>query len=387
MDLNYSPEQLMLKESAARFLSEVSSFEFRRQIIASEAGMDEEVWRGFAELGWLALPFAEENGGLGCGPVEISLLMEEMGKALVTEPFLASVVLAGGLLERVGSAEQRERVLTPLIAGMSRPALAHMERETGSDLGCIATQAVRDGNGYRLYGRKALVLGGASSDTFLVTARLDNEIALFLLPAGAEGLARKTVRLVDGSRACDLMLDSVRVDEQDLVSARGGVLPEIEAAYDRATAALAADAVGCMDALLAATITYTKQRVQFGQPLANFQALQHRMAEMAVKCEEARASALLATLSVDAPRTIRIRAVSGAKAKVGRASRHVAQEAIQLHGAMGYSEEMPVGSWFRRLYAFENSFGSTAEHLARYGAIVRDPAVLAGGLLREPEAY
>lgn len=384
MDLNHSPEQLMLKESAARFLSGASTFERRRQIIACESGMNERIWKSFAELGWLALPFFEDNGGLGCGAVEIALLMEEIGKALVTEPYLASVVLAGGLAERLGSADQRARILAPLIAGNSRPALAHMERKTGRDLR-IATRAVRHSSDHLISGRKSIVFGGSSADMFLVSAKLsDDQLALFIVPADAAGLHRTDIRLVDGSRACDLDLHEVRVPAEDLVCADDRLLPELEAAYDRAIAALSADAVGAMDALLAATIAYTKQRVQFGKPLASFQALQHRMAEMAVKCEEARASALLATLSVDAPRPTRIRAVSGAKAKIGKVSRHVSQEAIQLHGAMGFSEEMPVGSWFRRLYAFENMFGSTAEHLARYGAIIRDPAILSSSLLREP---
>lgn len=385
MDLNYSEEQLLLKESAVRFLQDKYSFERRRQIVATQAGWDKDVWQSFAELGWLALPFSEENGGLGGGPVEVSLLMEAMGRALVVEPYLASVILAGGLVERLGNADQKRDILEPLMAGTSRPALAHTERETGNDLARISTTARRDGADFVLSGEKSLVLGGPSAEIYLVSAKLTDTIRVFVVPASADGLTCNNVRLVDGARASDLMLSDVRVDADALLDGRPDTLDELENVYDRATAALTSDAVGAMEALLDATVAYTKGRVQFGKPLAGFQALQHRMAEMAVKCQEARASALLATLCVDAPRAMRMRGVSGAKAKIGRVSRHVAQEAIQMHGAMGFSEEMPVGAWFKRLFAFENQFGSTADHLARYGDIIRQPDVLAGSLLREPE--
>ncbi|MGK6316323.1 acyl-CoA dehydrogenase family protein [Neorhizobium sp. DT-125] len=382
MDLNYSDEQLLLKESAERFLKDRYDFETRNRILASNDGFDTAIWTDMADLGWLALPFAEENGGLGGGAVEISLIMEAIGRALVVEPYLASVILAGSLVERLGTEKQKAEILGGLTAGTSRPALAHMERRSGFDLDNVSATVVKTADGYSLSGEKPLVLGGPFADVFLVSAKLGGEIRLFAVPADAAGLARETVKLVDGSRASDLMLNSVSVPASALLNG-GDTLCEIEAAYDRANASLAFEAVGIMDALLDATVSYTKERVQFGKPLAAFQALQHRMAEMAVKCQEARASALLATLSVDASRSMRIRGVSGARAKIGKVSRSVAQEAIQLHGAMGFSGEMPIGAWFRRLYAIENTFGTTADHLKRYGEIIRDPAVLSGSLLRE----
>jgi len=383
MDLNYSDEQLLLKESADRFLKERYDFDKRAKIVASDDGFDAGIWAEMANLGWLALPFSEENGGLGGGAVEISLIMEAIGRALVVEPYLASVILAGSLIEKLGTESQKAEILGGLIAGTSRPALAHAEKQTGFDLGNISATAVRTGDGYTLSGGKPLVLGGAAADIFLVSAKLDGNIRLFVVPADAVGLARKPAKLVDGSRACDLSLYNVPMPASALLDG-DNTLVEVEAAYDRANAALASEAVGIMDALLDATVSYTKERVQFGKPLAAFQALQHRMAEIAVKCQEARGSALLATLSVDALRSMRIRGVSGARAKIGKVSRVVAQEAIQLHGAMGFSEEMPIGAWFRRLYAIENTFGTTADHLKRYGEIIHDPAVLSGSLLREP---
>ncbi|MCJ9673355.1 MULTISPECIES: acyl-CoA dehydrogenase family protein [unclassified Neorhizobium] len=384
MDLNYSDEQLLLKESAERFLKDRYDFEKRNKIIASKTGFDAGFWSEMADLGWLALPFAEENGGLGGSAVEISLIMEAIGRALMVEPYLTSIILAGGLVEKLGSEEQKAEILGGLIDGTSRPALAHMERQTGFDLGNITATATKSADGYAISGEKPLVPGGPFADIFLVSAKLDGSVKLFVVPADAAGLTRTEVRLVDDSRASDLVLDNVSVPASALLDAAADTLFEIEAAYDRANAALASEAVGIMDALMDATVAYTKERVQFGKPLAAFQALQHRMAEMAVKCQEARGSALLATLSVDAPRAMRIRGVSGARAKIGKVSRSVAQEAIQLHGAMGFSEEMPIGAWFRRLYAIENTFGTTADHLKRYGEIIRDPAMLSGSLLREP---
>ncbi len=392
MDLNYSDEQLLLKESAERFLKDRYDFEKRARILASETGFDAAIWAEMADLGWLALPFSEENGGLGGGAVEVSLIMEAIGRALVVEPYLASVLLAGGLVEKLGSEEQKADILAGLIAGTSRPALAHAERQAGFDLGNIAATATKNGENYVISGKKPLVLGGPFADSFIVSARLggdaatgpDGAIRLFAVPANAAGLEQSEVKLVDGSRASDLVFTNVSVPASALLDADADTLAEIEAAYDRANAALASEAVGIMDALMDATVTYTKERVQFGKPLAAFQALQHRMAEMAVKCQEARGSALLAMLSTDAPCAMRVRGVSGARAKIGKVSRSVAQEAIQLHGAMGFSEEMPIGAWFRRLYAIENTFGTTADHLKRYGEIIRDPAVLSGGLLREP---
>uniref|UniRef100_UPI0031018A1A acyl-CoA dehydrogenase family protein n=1 Tax=Neorhizobium sp. EC2-8 TaxID=3129230 RepID=UPI0031018A1A len=384
MDLNYSDEQLLLRESADRFLKERYDFEKRAKILASDTGFASDIWAEIADLGWLALPFAEENGGLGGGAVEISLIMEAVGRALMVEPYLTCVILAGGLVERLGSEAQKAEILGGLIAGTSRPALAHTERQTGFDLGSVSAIATKNGEGYVLSGEKSLVPGGPFADVFLVSAKLDGLISLFAVPANADGLFRADVKLVDGSRASDLVLDNVSVQASALLTTGTDTLAEIEAAYDRANAALASEAVGAMDALLDATVAYTKERVQFGKPLAAFQALQHRMGEMAVKCQEARGSALLAMLSVDAPRAMRIRGVSGARAKIGKVSRSVAQEAIQLHGAMGFSQEMPVGAWFRRLYAIENTFGTTADHLKRYGEIIRDPAILSGSLLREP---
>lgn len=383
MNLNYSDEQAMLRDSARRFLADTHSLEQRHKRANNPAAIDKALWASFAELGWLGLPISEQAGGHGGGAVELAIVAEELGRANVIEPFVAIVVLAGGLIEALGTPDQHTALLRPLIEGAAIPVLAHLENGAQSRLDHVGTKARRSRSSYTLSGEKVLVRAAGSADTILVTARVEGEdgIALFAVSATAPGLTLDSFRTVDDSEAADIRLDDIEVP----VEARlgdGDVLPTLERMHDRAIAALCADAVGVMDVLLETTVEYTKQRVQFGKPLASFQALQHRMAEMAVKCQEARASALLAALSVDASPVLRIRGVSGAKAKIGKVSRHVAQEAIQLHGAIGFSEEMPIGAWFRRLYAFENSFGSTADHLARYASVITLPEVLDNGLLR-----
>lgn len=389
MNLNYSDEEQLLRDSALRFVDENYSFDRRKEIAASAAGYDTALWRQFAELGWTALPLAEANGGLGGDPVSVGILMEALGRGMALEPFLSSVVVAGGLVEALGDDAQRAALLAPLIAGESTIALAHSEAAAGDELAHVETTAVPDGAGYRISGGKTLVLGGASASTILVSARLSGAVAdergigVFVVPATAKGLAISPVRLVDGSRAADIHLNNVRVGREALLGASDDALGAIEAIHDRASAALSSEAVGAMDALLGATVKHVKDRTQFGKPLAAFQALQHRIAEMAVKCEEVRAIALLAALSLDGSRERRVRGVSGARVKIARASRHVAHEAIQIHGAMGFTEEMPVGTWFKRLFAIEMLFGTSAWHLARYAAVIRRPGVTGESLLRE----
>ncbi|WP_370222399.1 acyl-CoA dehydrogenase [Pararhodobacter marinus] len=379
MRLTLTEEQRALRESARRVLADTYTFTDRRRIAAG-GGFDPEVWARFADLGWLALPLPEEHGGLGCGPVEVAVLAEELGRAAVLERWIACVVLAGGVIAALGTREQVAALLPPMAEGTSRPALAHIER--GDALMQVASTAHPVAGGWEVTGHKALVLDGHAADILLVTAQTEKGLGVFILHPGAEGLTLSPVDTIDGGKAADLVLDRVQAERLGAGDATEAVL----ACLDRANAAQCADAVGAMAALLDATTAYTKERVQFGQPLAKFQALRHRMAEMAVKVEEARGAALLAALSAEVDAETRMRGVSGARAKIGRLSRHVAQEAIQLHGAMGFSEEMPVGTWFKRLYTFENLWGSTALHLKRYAGVITRREVLEGSLLRPGEA-
>ncbi len=374
MDLEYEPSQLILRDSAERFLRERYDYRAHQRIAGSEAGWSAEIWAEFADLGWLGLPFAEEDGGSGAGSVEVAVLMEAFGRALVVEPYLPSVVMAGGLVVDVGTRAQRAAVLPALIEGRLRLAVA-----AGEGARVIAT---RRGDGYVLSGEAASVLGAAMAGTILVAAQLPSGSAgVFIVPAGTAGLVVRPFRAADGMRVADLTLSDVKVAKGDLLGDAEDAGTALERMLDRAIAAVSADAVGAMAALVAATVDYGKTRVQFGQPIARFQVVQHRLVQMRIREEEARASCRLATLSLGGDAAHRRRAVSGAKAKIGRCGRSVAQEAIQLHGAIGTTGELSVGAYAKRILAYEARFGSTRAHLRRYAEAMSDPALAGAGLL------
>jgi alkylation response protein AidB-like acyl-CoA dehydrogenase len=378
MDLRYDSEHILLRESAEKFLGERYDYRTFQRIAASEAGFSREIWLEFAKLGWLGLPFAPEDGGNGGGAVELSILMEAFGRHLVIEPYLATVVLGGGLIASLGSAAERRAILPGVMEGHCFLAFAHDDQEAPA-------RAQRTSGGYVLQGRKKVVLGGAMADMLLVSARLgDDGIGVFVLPREIRGLTLRPYRMLDGGRAADVDLTDVAVLSSALLGGHEDASSAIESVLHRAIAALSADAAGAIGAMVKATIDYAKTRVQFGQPIAKFQALQHRLVRMKINEEEARAAALFATLSLDGAVEMRARAISGAKAKIGRCGRLVHQEAIQLHGAIGTTNELSLGGYARRLIAYENLFGSTREHLRRYGAIIADPQVAATGLLLEP---
>jgi alkylation response protein AidB-like acyl-CoA dehydrogenase len=290
------------------------------------------------------------------------------------------VVLGGGLIASLGAAAERKAMLPAVMEGHCLLAFAH-------DDGEAATRAERASGGYVLQGQKKLVLGGAIADLLLASARLDGGgTGIFVLPRETRGLTLRPYRMLDGGRAADLDLTDVAVSSAALLGSHEDASGAIESVLHRAIAALSADAVGAIGAMVKATVDYAKTRVQFGQPIANFQALQHRLVRMKIKEEEARAAALFATLSLDGAMEMRPRAISGAKAKIGRCARLVHQEAIQLHGAIGTTNELSLGGYAKRLIAYETLFGSTREHLRRYGTIIADPQVAATGLLLEPAA-
>ena len=379
MDLQYDTEQLILRESAEKFLASRYGYSVFRKISESEDGFSREMWSEFAALGWLGLPFAAEDGGSGGGAVELAILMEAFGRHLVVEPYLASVVLGGGLVARLGSAAERAALLLPLIEGRQLLAFAHEDEGA-------ATSAERRRDGYVLQGAKKVVLGGAAADMLLVSAALaDGRTAIFVVPREARGLTLRPYRMIDGGRAADLTLAGVAVPASALLGGNENAGAAVENVITRAVAALSAAAVGAIAVMVKATVDYSKTRVQFGQPIANFQALQHRMVRMKIKEEEARAASLLATLTLDGPASARQRAVSGAKAKIGRCARLVHQEAIQLHGAIGTTSELALGAYAKHLIAYEILFGSTREHLRRYGALIADTEIAAQGLIMAPE--
>lgn len=375
MDLSYDTEQIILRDSAEKFLSSHCGYALYRKLADGE-GWSPALWSEFADLGWLGLPFAEADGGVGAGAVEVAILMEAFARHLVLAPYLSTVVLGGGIVAKLADADQRQALLGPVIEGKSRLSFAFADRGE-------PTAVRKTASGYVIGGAKKMVLGAPLADTFLVVAKIETGVGVFSVPAQASGVTLRGYRTVDGGRAADIELNNVAVPASSLLGGNEHATDAIAEIIDRGIAAISADAVGATTTLVEATVEYTKTRVQFGQPLAKFQVLQHRMVGMKVKEEEARASCLFATLSLDGPAERRARACSGAKAKIGRAARAVSQEAIQLHGAIGTTDELPIGGYVKRLIAYEILFGSTRDHLHRYAGMITNPDLAREGLLVE----
>ena len=375
MNFDLSEEQQLLADSLKRYLTNEYSIDARAKIVASPTGWSETVWAALAEMGLLGVPFAEEYGGFGGTAVDVMLVMEALGEGLVVEPYWINVGLAGRLIARAASEEQRKQVLPALIQGKRRLAFAHGERSARYDLRHVAARAKRSGSGYTIEGEKRAVLHGAAADTLIVSARTsgsDTEpsgISLFLVDRGASGLTLKDYRTIDELRAADVWLSGVTVPAEALLGAEGQALPLIEDAADYATALLCAEAVGAIRFANETTLEYLKTRRQFGVPIGSFQALQHRMVDMVISYEQARSMSYLACVKVDtAGAAERRRAVSAAKIKAADACRHVSQEAVQLHGGMGMSEELKVSHTFRRLTMIGQTFGDADHHLERFAA-------------------
>jgi len=375
MDLTLSDEQRLLRESADRFVSETYDADHRRRQASDPLGFSAAIWKQFADLGWLALPIPENYGGLGGGAIETGILMEAFGRGLVSEPYLSTVVIGAALISECGSEAQKQALLPGIADGSLYLAFAHSERAARFDLAKVATTASKTSDGWRLDGQKTAVLDGNAAGQIIVSARVagDNgtpgKLCLFLMPAGMPGLASRDFPRLGGGRACNLDLRDVRLPPDALLGDGSDALPAIEAVVDRAMAALGAEAVGIMQTLLDTTLEYTKMRKQFGRPLSANQVIRHRLADMAMQCDEARSMALRAALMVDAEPTARSRAASGAKAKIGKCARFVAEQSVQLHGAMGVTEELDIGSYFKRLLAFDTLFGGSAHHYRRHAAL------------------
>ena len=377
MDLNLTDEQRLLRESAERFVAESYDADHRRKMANDPLGFSPAVWKQFAELGWLALPIAEEFGGLGGSAVEIGILMEAFGRGLVSEPYIATIVLGAALIERCGSTAQKQAILPKIAEGTLKLAFAHSERAARFDLAKVATSATKTAQGWRLSGSKIAVLDGHAADEIIVSTLMHDHhgpsgrIGLFVVPATAPGLAISDYARLGGGRACNIELTDVHLPGDALLGDGGDALPAIDWAVDRAMAALGAEAVGIMQTLLDTTLDYTKIRKQFGRPLSANQVIRHRLADMAMQVDESRSMALRAALKADSPPVERARAASGAKAKIGRCARFVGEQSIQLHGGMGVTEELEVGAYFKRLVAFDTLFGGSAHHYARLAELGR----------------
>ena len=373
MDFTYSNEQVALQETLQRFISRDYGFERRREFARTALGFSAEAWARYAELGLLALPFPEAAGGLGGNAVDIMLVMELIGRGLLLEPFLSTIVMCGGLIRDAGAEPLKGNMLKQMGAGEIKVALACYEAAGRYDLSHVACAAVRGGGGWRLTGEKTVVLDAPSADYFLVSARSSGlrgdaqGISVFLVGREAAGMSLFAYPTQSGGRAADLRLNDVTVDATGLIGVAGEGLATVERAVDRGIAALCAEAVGIIVALNEATLEYLKTRKQFGVPIGKFQALQHRMADMYIAAEQARSMAVNAAVYADSEDGAeRRRAISGAKAYIGQAARLVGQQAVQMHGAMGVVDDLIVSHYFKRLTMIDLSLGDTDFHLERF---------------------
>ena len=379
MDFALSSDQRLLKESVERFVRRDYPFTKRRANAAADGGFGRDTWAVMAELGWLGAALPEDwggSGGGGGGGVETMVLMEGLGRGLVVEPLLSSAVLGGGLIRYGGSDAQKAALLPALVRGELLLAFAYAERQSRYDLQDVALTARRDGVGFVLDGHKGVVLGGDTADAIVVSARTGGArrdaagISLFLVGRDVAGLTSRGYPTIDGSRAAEFVFDGVAVVADALVGDLDGSLPLIERVVDTATAAVSAEALGIMSVLNEATLEYLKTREQFGQPIGQFQALQHRMVDMSMAREETQLLVAVAALTADADDPARrAHAVSAAKVQVGKAGRLIGQEAVQLHGAIAMTDEYGVGHYFKRLGMIGRLFGDADHHLRRFASL------------------
>lgn len=373
MDFALDNEQDLLRDGLTKFLATRYDLGKSRAAAKTGPGWQPDIWRSFAdELGILGGTFREDVGGIGGGPVELMVITEALGYALVIEPYVSTVVVCGGILQRADSPVARE-MLERIVAGDAVVALAYTEETGPDDPVCTAA---RDGQDWVLNGAKIVVLDAPLATHLIIVAQAPEGMSLFLTEFDAAapppGFTVHSYRTVDDRRAADIVLDGVRLPGPALLGAEGFGWPNLGRALEEGATAVASEAVGCMRKVFADTIEYTKQRQQFGVPIGSFQVLQHRMVDMYIELEQAVSAVYLAILKLDAEPVERSRAVSAAKVTVGRAARFIGQNAVQLHGGMGMTEELAIGHYFKRLTAVQYEFGTTDFHRRRHAAITRD---------------
>jgi alkylation response protein AidB-like acyl-CoA dehydrogenase len=372
VDFSFTEEQSMLRDTVASYLADNYSFDQRRAALKAEPGWQPKVWKAFAEeLGILGAPFAEDLGGLGGGPIENMVVMEELGKALVVEPYLGTVVIGGGFMKHSGYAGARD-LIGKIIGGEAIIAFAYAEPQARYTWQDLKTTAKKEGAGYVLNGHKAVVIGAPYATHLIVTARTGGGqreaqgVSVFLVDKAAKGITTRDYPTVDGFRASEVTFENVSVGAEALIGTEGGALPLVEKVIDEAVVATCAEAVGVLRKLHEGTLEYTKQRKQFGQPISAFQVLQHRMVDMFIQVEQSISMTYMATIKVTDADAERAKGAAAAKVQIGKACKFVGQNAIQLHGGMGMTDEMAIGHYFKRATMIESAFGSTDHYLARY---------------------
>ena len=374
MDFSYTEEQTLLRNSVARYLADNYTFEQWRKFTRNEQGRDPKHWVQFAELGLLAAPLPEAHGGLGGDALSTQIVMEEFGRALVIEPYIPTVVVAGGMIAAAGSDAMKQEWLPKIAGGETIAAFAFAEASGRYNLADLSVSAKKQGGNYLLNGQKSVAIGAPFADQLVVTARSAggrreaNGVSVFLVDKKSKGVSCRDFPTVDGNRASEITFENVEVPASRLIGEADRGLPLVERAVDHAIAATCAEAVGAMKVLVDATVEYSKTRKQFGVPIGKFQVLQHRMVDMFVNYEQAVSITLMATLRLDESDAERAKAASAAKAQIGKSSRFVGQSAVQVHGGMGMTDELNVGHYFKRLTMIDTLYGNVDHHLKRFAS-------------------
>ena len=369
MDFNYSDDQLVFRDSVSKFLNGNYDFETRQAIVAADSPFDGDTWSACADLGWLYLPFSEEQGGLGGSAVDMMLLFEELGRHLVVEPFLETLVLFGGILRRVDTASAVE-LIEPLMTGTLHGALAHGEALAGNPLGNIRATAVRDGDNFLISGHKRVVYNAPAADWLIVSALLENgDTALFLVSRDTPGLTVQAYATVDGRSAGEVLLDNARAGARQLLAQGPAADRVLAAVLDDAALVLTAEAVGAMEVLREATVDYSRERRQFGTRISTFQVLQHMMVDMFMATELTRSLMYAAAIKLRDAAQEAPALVAAAKAKADRSGRAVAHSAIQIHGGIATTDELRVGHYLKRMTVTANLLGNTRYQVRRFAAL------------------
>lgn len=377
MDFSYTEEQKMLQESVQKFVQKSYDFDTRNKIIDSDDGYSKENWQLFAELGWLTVPFSEADGGFGGSAVDLIVMMEEFGKAMLVEPFTPTAVLSGGMVAALANDAQKAELIPQIMDGSLQLACAYVEPSSRYNLSSVATTAKLDGDTVTLEGNKIAVLNGSNADQLLVVARDSGEttdrdgVSVYLVDASTEGVSIHSYANIDGQMSAEVRFSAVQIPLSARLGDAGTAVEALERVVDQATVGIAAEAVGAMESLLQKTVEYSKTRKQFGTPIGTFQALQHRMADMFIECQLARSIVIMAAMKLDGESdTIeKAKAVSAAKSRVGKAIRKVGQESIQIHGGIGMTEELDVGHLFKRVTALDMMFGNGDYHTQRFASL------------------
>ena len=375
MDFTFNEEQTMIQDQVEQFIQKEYDWETRQELSNSDLGFGTHNWKTFAELGWLGIAVSEKNGGFGGSSIETMLIMEEFGKGLVVEPFLETVVMSAGILDRHGTDEQKNQALNSVINGEMHLALAYAEPQSRFNLSDVVTEAKVDGENFVINGFKSVVMNGPSANKIIISARTsgtqleDKGISLFLVDSDIEGLTKSDYKTVDGRKASDINLENVIVSNSCLIGSLNAGFDILDEAIDRSILAISAEAVGAMEILYKTTVEYTKTREQFGTPIGKFQVLQHRMVDMFMEYEQCKSLLYMATMKNEESAPDAKKAISGLKYQVGKAGKFVGQQSVQLHGGMGVTDELNVGHYFKRLTTIGTIFGNADFHLKQYTSL------------------